>query len=44
VRLPLDEGFQLAVHIKKGTTLSVVDQGGESHTFTEVANFGGVAS
>lgn len=29
------------VHIKKGTTLSVVDQGGEPHTFTEVAQFGG---
>ena len=29
------------VHIKQGTTLSVVDQGGEPHTFTEVANFGG---
>jgi plastocyanin len=29
------------VHIKKGTTLSVVDQGGEPHTFTEVAHFGG---
>jgi plastocyanin len=27
--------------IKKGTTLSVVDQGGEPHTFTEVAKFGG---
>src|ERR1700692_835457 len=25
------------VKIKKGTTLSVVDQGGEPHTFTEVA-------
>ena|SRR5882724_1999911 len=30
-----------AVHIKKGTTLVVVDQGGEPHTFTEVAQFGG---
>lgn len=29
------------VHIKQGTTLSVVDQGGEPHTFTEVAQFGG---
>lgn len=29
------------VHIKKGTTLSVVDQGGEPHTFTEVEQFGG---
>ena len=29
------------VHIKKGTILSVVDQGGEPHTFTEVAHFGG---
>src|SRR6267378_578649 len=29
------------VQIKKGTTLSVVDQGGEPHTFTEVAQFGG---
>ena len=27
--------------IEKGTTLSVVDQGGEPHTFTEVAHFGG---
>ncbi len=27
--------------IKEGTTLSVVDQGGEPHTFTEVAHFGG---
>lgn len=27
--------------IKKGTVLSVVDQGGEPHTFTEVAKFGG---
>lgn len=30
-----------AVTIKKGTILSVVDQGGEPHTFTEVAAFGG---
>ena len=30
-----------AVKIKEGTTLSVVDQGGEPHTFTEVAKFGG---
>ena len=29
------------VNIKKGTTLIVVDQGGEPHTFTEVAQFGG---
>ncbi len=29
------------LHIKKGTTLSIVDQGGEPHTFTEVAHFGG---
>ena len=29
------------VKIKEGTTLSVVDQGGEPHTFTEVAQFGG---
>lgn len=29
------------VHLKRGTTLSVVDQGGEPHTFTEVAHFGG---
>ncbi len=29
------------VHIAKGTILSVVDQGGEPHTFTEVAKFGG---
>ena len=29
------------VHIKTGTILSVVDQGGEPHTFTEVAHFGG---
>jgi plastocyanin len=27
--------------IKKGTTLVVVDQGGEPHTFTEVERFGG---
>jgi plastocyanin len=27
--------------IKKGTIVSVVDQGGEPHTFTEVAKFGG---
>ena len=27
--------------IEEGTVLSVVDQGGEPHTFTEVANFGG---
>ncbi len=29
------------VSMTKGTTLSVVDQGGEPHTFTEVAQFGG---
>jgi plastocyanin len=27
--------------VKEGTVLSVVDQGGEPHTFTEVKNFGG---
>jgi len=27
--------------IKEGTVVSVVDQGGEPHTFTEVAKFGG---
>lgn len=27
--------------IKEGTTVSVVDQGGEPHTFTEVEHFGG---
>jgi plastocyanin len=27
--------------IQKGTTVSVVDQGGEPHTFTEVKQFGG---
>ena len=27
--------------IQRGTTVSVVDQGGEPHTFTEVAQFGG---
>jgi len=27
--------------ISKGTTLSVVSQGGEPHTFTEVSKFGG---
>lgn len=27
--------------INEGTTISVVDQGGEPHTFTEVAKFGG---
>jgi plastocyanin len=27
--------------ISKGTTLSVVNQGGEPHTFTEVSKFGG---
>jgi plastocyanin len=29
------------VKIKEGGTVSVVDQGGEPHTFTEVAQFGG---
>src|SRR6202521_2154595 len=29
------------VKIKEGATLSVVDQGGEPHTFTEVEQFGG---
>lgn len=29
------------VHVKKGTPLMIVDQGGEPHTFTEVAKFGG---
>ena len=29
------------VSMKQGTTLSVVDQGGEPHTFTEVQEFGG---
>jgi plastocyanin len=29
------------VRIEKGTPLIVVDQGGEPHTFTEVAKFGG---
>jgi plastocyanin len=29
------------VHLKHGTPLSVVDQGGEPHTFTEVKHFGG---
>jgi plastocyanin len=29
------------ITIQKGTTVSVVDQGGEPHTFTEVAQFGG---
>jgi hypothetical protein len=27
--------------VKEGTVLSVVDQGGEPHTFTEVKQFGG---
>ena len=30
-----------SLSISKGTVLSVVDQGGEPHTFTEVAKFGG---
>jgi plastocyanin len=29
------------LHIKEGTVVSVTDQGGEPHTFTEVAAFGG---
>jgi len=29
------------LHIKKGTPILVVDQGGEPHTFTEVKRFGG---
>jgi plastocyanin len=29
------------LRITKGTTVSIVDQGGEPHTFTEVAQFGG---
>ena len=29
------------VHLNQGTPLSVVDQGGEPHTFTEVKHFGG---
>jgi plastocyanin len=29
------------VKVKEGTPLSVVDQGGEPHTFTEVTRFGG---
>jgi plastocyanin len=29
------------LRIRKGTTVSVVDQGGEPHTFTEVKQFGG---
>jgi plastocyanin len=29
------------LHIKKGTPIVVVDQGGEPHTFTEVKHFGG---
>jgi len=29
------------VKIKEGTILTIVDQGGEPHTFTEVAKFGG---
>jgi len=29
------------VHIKQGTVMSVIDQGGEPHTFTEVQQFGG---
>ena len=29
------------VHMQAGSVLSIVDQGGEPHTFTEVAKFGG---
>lgn len=29
------------LRVKEGTNLSVVNQGGEPHTFTEVAHFGG---
>jgi plastocyanin len=29
------------LHVKKGTPIVVVDQGGEPHTFTEVKHFGG---
>ena len=29
------------LHIKEGTVVSVTDEGGEPHTFTEVAAFGG---
>lgn len=29
------------LHVKKGTPVIVVDQGGEPHTFTEVKQFGG---
>jgi plastocyanin len=39
-----DQGWDFepdTLKIKEGTTLSVVDQGGEPHTFTEVTNFGG---
>ena len=30
-----------ALTVKKGTTINAVNQGGEPHTFTEVAKFGG---
>src|SRR6266404_3897789 len=30
-----------ALKVKEGTSLNVFDQGGEPHTFTEVAQFGG---
>jgi plastocyanin len=30
-----------ALTVKKGTTINVVNQGGEPHTFTEVVKFGG---
>ena len=39
-----DQGWDFepdTLKIKEGTTLSVADQGGEPHTFTEVTNFGG---
>jgi plastocyanin len=39
-----DQGWDFepdTLKIKEGTTLSVADQGGEPHTFTEVAKFGG---
>ena len=39
-----DQGWDFepdTLKVKEGTPLSVVDQGGEPHTFTEVAKFGG---
>jgi plastocyanin len=39
-----DKGWDFepdTLSITSGTNLNVVDQGGEPHTFTEVANFGG---